>query len=172
MVTPRSAGFWIRAVALVIDLVIIALVQSSLALMGRRLTGSEVEDLWPVPTAVVLFTLVFTAAYTTVLHGLDGQTLGKLIVGVRVVGDDGAPPGVGTAFLRYLGYYASLATFGLGFIMAGLRRDKRALHDLLAGTRVERTRLARARPLPGPPRSAPDDARPGPLNPPLSHPVG
>jgi len=25
----------------------------------------------------------------------------------------------------------------LGFVMAGLRHDKRALHDLIAGTRVE-----------------------------------
>src|SRR5207244_9479926 len=27
---------------------------------------------------------------------------------------------------------------GLGYVMAGLRHDKRALHDLIAGTRVER----------------------------------
>jgi uncharacterized RDD family membrane protein YckC len=27
---------------------------------------------------------------------------------------------------------------GIGYLMAGLRTDKRALHDLLAGTRVER----------------------------------
>jgi uncharacterized RDD family membrane protein YckC len=40
--------------------------------------------------------------------------------------------------LRFFAYGASLFPFGLGFVMAGLRSDRRALHDLLAGTRVER----------------------------------
>jgi len=39
--------------------------------------------------------------------------------------------------------------FALGFVMAGLRRDKRALHDLIAGTRVERLSVSEpAAPLP------------------------
>jgi uncharacterized RDD family membrane protein YckC len=32
----------------------------------------------------------------------------------------------------------SSVILGVGYLMAGLRRDKRALHDLIAGTRVER----------------------------------
>jgi uncharacterized RDD family membrane protein YckC len=32
----------------------------------------------------------------------------------------------------------SAVLFGIGYLMAGLRSDKRALHDLIAGTRVER----------------------------------
>jgi uncharacterized RDD family membrane protein YckC len=32
----------------------------------------------------------------------------------------------------------SSAIFGIGYLMVGLRSDKRALHDLIAGTRVER----------------------------------
>jgi len=42
----------------------------------------------------------------------------------------------------------SSATLGLGYVMAALRHDKRALHDLIAGTRVER--VPRALPVDGP----------------------
>ncbi len=83
-------------------------------------------------------TLLFTALYTAVLHALDGQTLGKLAVGVRVVGTDGERLSFGAALLRWLAFWLSLGSLGFGFVMAGLRRDKRALHDLVAGSRVER----------------------------------
>jgi uncharacterized RDD family membrane protein YckC len=82
--------------------------------------------------------------YTTVLHGqIGGQTLGKMLMGVRVMGVEGGMLSFGAALLRFIGYFASLASLGLGFGMAGLRPDKRALHDLLAGSCV--VRVARAR---------------------------
>ena len=42
------------------------------------------------------------------------------------------------AIIRELGSWLSAAIFGIGYLMVGLRRDKRALHDLIADTRVER----------------------------------
>jgi uncharacterized RDD family membrane protein YckC len=97
---------------------------------------------------------VFAGAYTTVLHALGGQTIGKLIVGVRVVVGNGELPPLGTAFLRHLAYFASAAIFALGFVMAALRADKRALHDLIAGTRVERQPKPAAAESAPPPRPA------------------
>jgi uncharacterized RDD family membrane protein YckC len=135
---PRAAGFWIRAAALVIDIVIIGFVKLSLDFIVGRRYGAEVEQAWSFQTTIVLFTLLFTAAYTTLLHSWLGQTVGKSVVGVRVVAIDGRVLDGGPAFLRYLGYYISLATCGFGYLMAALRRDKRALHDLIAGSRVER----------------------------------
>jgi uncharacterized RDD family membrane protein YckC len=140
MLPRRPAGFWIRLVALVVDGLVFALVQLSLGLLAARIWGVEAEREAALQGAVAAFTLLFTAAYAIVLHSLAGQTIGKLVVGVQVVGDDGEPPRPGAALLRYLGYFASLFTFGIGFLMAGLRADKRGLHDLLAGTRVERLR--------------------------------
>ena len=135
MISTRPAGFWIRAVAALIDFAVIGLVHLSFKLIGAKIVGPDVESLAAFRT---FFTLVFAGAYTTVLHALGGQTIGKVIVGVRVVVGDGEPPPLGTALLRYLAYFASAGIFTLGFVMAGLRRDKRALHDLIAGTRVER----------------------------------
>jgi uncharacterized RDD family membrane protein YckC len=147
---PRPAGFWIRAVAAGVDFMLVALVHASFRAAARRWV--PVDDGWPVESAVGTFTLLFTLAYTTVLHAVAGQTIGKLVVGARVVGIQGDLPGLGAALLRYVGYYVSAVTAGLGFLMAGLRRDKRALHDLLAGTRVERVLASRPQPVaPEPP---------------------
>jgi len=138
MISTRPAGFWIRAVAALIDFAVFGLVQLSFRLIGAKLVGPDAQSVASFKPIVTFFTLVFAGAYTTVLHAFGGQTIGKLIVGVRVVGGDGGVPSLGTALLRHLGYFASGAVFFLGFAMAGLRADKRALHDLIAGTRVER----------------------------------
>ena len=121
MVEDRPAGFWIRAVALALDFAIFSLVQASYGALAHLVWGTQVQDAWTLAPTVWTFTFVFAAVYTTVLHALFGQTIGKMIVGVHVVvGEDGAPP-----------------SFGV-YAMAGLRHDKGALHDLIAGTRVER----------------------------------
>src|ERR687892_11440 len=121
---PRPAGFWIRAVALAIDLVVFALVQASFAALATVLVGPAVDGIGGQHPSVALFTLLFTAVYMTVL--------------------------------RYLAYYLSLMPLGFGYLVAGLRRDKRALHDLIAGSRVERLprrRRAVRRPSPARPAS-------------------
>jgi len=139
MVEARAAGFWIRAVALALDFAIFSLVQASYGALAHLVWGTQVQDAWTLAPTVWTFTFVFAAVYTTVLHALFGQTIGKMIVGVHVVvGEDGAPPSFGVSILRFVAYFASCATLGLGYVMAGLRHDKRALHDLIAGTRVER----------------------------------
>jgi len=144
MIEPRPAGFWIRALAALIDFAIFALVQFSFGYIGASAWGPDIEKSAAFKPMVTLFTVVFAGAYTTLLHALGGQTIGKMIVGVKVVAAAGEPPPLGTALLRYLAYFASAGIFTLGFVMAGLRHDKRALHDLIAGTRVER--LPRAAP--------------------------
>jgi uncharacterized RDD family membrane protein YckC len=145
----RPAGFWRRALAALLDLLVFFLVQVSFGFVAARVAGADVEEGAGFLPLVWSFTLVFTTVYTTVLHAwLGGQTIGKALVGIRVVTIDGGPLPVGTALLRHLGYFASIATLTLGYLMAGLRRDKRALHDLLAGTRVEHTSTAVERPEP------------------------
>jgi uncharacterized RDD family membrane protein YckC len=130
-------------VALVIDFVLFGLVQLSLAFIAGRVWGRDIEDATAFHAGVVLFTLLFTVLYTTLLHAATGQTVGKLVTGIRVAGVDGALLPGGAALLRYFAYYASLAPLGAGFVMAGLRADKRALHDLFAGSRVEHLPVTR-----------------------------
>jgi uncharacterized RDD family membrane protein YckC len=147
VITTRPAGFWIRAVAALLDFALFGLVKGSLGLIAARTWRTELDAPGGVQGVITVCTILFAALYTIVLHALEGQTIGKLLVGVRVVGLDGEPPPIGASVLRSFAYAASLFPLGLGFVMAGLRADKRGLHDLIAGTRVERV----ARPVPPPP---------------------
>jgi uncharacterized RDD family membrane protein YckC len=155
MVDGRPAGFWIRALALALDFAIFFVVQATYGALARGVGGAELDGAWTLKPTLGLFGLLFAATYTIVLHTLFGQTVGKLVVGIRVL-VAGEPPPFGASFLRFCAYFVSLAPVGLGFVMAGLRHDKRALHDLIAGTRVEwlpRAAAAGAR-VPGPPAVA------------------
>ncbi len=76
---------------------------------------------------------------------------GKRLLGLRVTALDGGRCGVGRTALRFFAGIASWALLNLGHAMAGWNPGKRALHDFIAGTRVE---LA-----PGAPAAMPAAAR-------------
>jgi uncharacterized RDD family membrane protein YckC len=138
-VAPRPAGFWIRFVAFAIDGLVIMLAQLLLAFIAARRWGVDVERAPTLQGGVVFFTLVFAVLYPTVLHSVAGQTVGKLVMGARVVATDGGLLPPGAAFLRAIAHWLTLVfMLGVGHLLAGLRKDKRALHDLLAGSRVDR----------------------------------
>ena len=144
MIATRPAGFWIRVVAAIVDFAVFWLVNLTLGLLAARMFRVDLESALALRSSLAACTVLFVALYVIVLHALEGQTIGKLVVRVRVVGPDDLPPPVGASVLRFFAYFVSLLPFGLGFIMAGLRADRRGLHDLIAGTRVER--VARAAP--------------------------
>lgn len=157
----QPAGFWIRAVALSLDVIVFALVHVSLRALATLVGGPDRDALDSPHTSVPLFTLFFTALYTVALHTVAGQTIGKSLLGIRVVGMDGTPLGAGPAILRYLAAWLSAVPLGFGFLVAGLRADKRALHDLIAASRVEhvpaRRRFERRPVAPRPPAVAPQE---------------
>ncbi len=154
------AGFWIRLVAFLIDLLVIMVVQFLLQVIARVRFRSDADG---VMGAVAFFTFVFAVAYPTVLHTIAGQTLGKLATRVRVVALDGEALPLGASFLRAIAFWAALVlTFGIGHVVGGLRKDKRAFHDLLAGSRAERLpsptpsrRIGGRRPAPPPVAASP-----------------
>lgn len=72
-----------------------------------------------------------------------GQTIGKKIVGIRIVDQEGKLPGLRTLlYRRYLPIYLLDAVPVVGGILVIadflfiFRADRRCLHDMLAGTRV------------------------------------
>ncbi|OGK77237.1 MAG: hypothetical protein A2W08_02250 [Candidatus Rokubacteria bacterium RBG_16_73_20] len=151
MTEPRPAGFWVRALAALVDVAIYALVQASFGKVAALLGDIDFAGSVPFQGLLVFHTFLFASAYAIVLHWLGGQTLGKMLAGARVVADDGGPLTLGAAVLRYLAYFVSWATLGFGYVMAGLRQDRRALHDLIAGTRVVRVGRAATRAAAAPP---------------------
>lgn len=85
---------------------------------------------------VVLYELIFMA--------LSGQTPGQRLLGMRVIDGYGDPPSLARAIGRLLGLFLSIALFGLGCLWIAFSREKRGLHDLLAGTWVVRSSGAAA----------------------------
>jgi uncharacterized RDD family membrane protein YckC len=138
-VAARPAGFWIRAVAVLIDAIVLLGARVALTAIAWAVFG-EAAASRPVRAALGFVTVVAGALYWILLHAMNGQTLGKMAVGVRVVALDGGPVGVSRAAVRLVGYWVSSVALGIGYLIAAFRADKRALHDLLAGTRVERVR--------------------------------
>jgi uncharacterized RDD family membrane protein YckC len=77
-------------------------------------------------------TFYFTAF--TALWG--GQTIGKKLLGIKVLQLDGTPLSLWDSFGRYGGYGAGIATGLLGFIQIYWNPNKQAIHDQISATVV------------------------------------
>lgn len=163
-----KAGFWIRFVAIFIDGIIFSILLLGLsmvvmALMGQSfmefmmVTGSgpigdtQVQTMaarmsTDISTTILTLNglyLLLAILYFVVPTGRSGQTLGKRVCGIRVIRSKGelGSIGFGRALLReIIGKWLSTLFFCIGYLMAAFHRQKRALHDLVAGTYVIKSR--------------------------------
>lgn len=87
---------------------------------------------WLVAGTYALWAFVYTASQLAA----SGRTLGKALLGLRVVEADGSELGPRRAALRTVVFPLSFVLFGAGFLVGLVRRDRRELHDLLARTAV------------------------------------
>jgi uncharacterized RDD family membrane protein YckC len=134
----EAAGFGIRFLAFLVDEMIlgIPLLLGGLAWMTSFALGPSASLL---SAAFSLYSL-FCIFYYIYFWGARGATPGKSLLGLTVVTDSGETPiGYGRALLRLVGYAASSFLLGLGFLLIAFSPDRRALHDRIAGTRVERS---------------------------------
>lgn len=74
--------------------------------------------------------------YMWVGLALAGRTVGMLLAGLKVVARDGRPLSPRAAFVRVLTFPLSFLLFGLGLVGIVVGRERRALHDVLAGSAV------------------------------------
>jgi uncharacterized RDD family membrane protein YckC len=135
----RDAGLGARLVAVMLDVLILAIVDVVVIYFTMQLCDLTADDLWILPKApLVAFLLLQNGGYL-VAFTAGGQTLGKMATGIRVVPSDAdAPLDLGRAFLRTLMWAVLAVPAGLGFLPALFNRDHRGLHDRFAGTRVVR----------------------------------
>jgi uncharacterized RDD family membrane protein YckC len=134
-----DAGVGARLLAVLIDLMILAVVDAAVVYFTMQICGIPVEDLGILPKGpLITFLLVQNGGYLVVFTA-GGQTLGKMAVGIRVVPADDEPSiDLGRAFLRTLVWVLLAVPVGLGFLTALFSPDHRGLHDRFAGTRVVR----------------------------------
>ena len=86
------------------------------------------------PIALLLAAVV--GLYSLAFHFLSGKTIGKMVVGLRVITTDGNPLTIWRAAGRTAAYAATLMTFFIGFLWILVDDRGQALHDKIAGTYV------------------------------------
>jgi uncharacterized RDD family membrane protein YckC len=139
-------GFFRRAGAFLIDIIVILalwIVMFFLSYIGYKvgLSAHARAVTWERATPLVALltwgSIGLATAYFVVFHGLDGKTIGKRLLGLRVVGDERGTISYRRAFLRWL-LLVLLAPLVLGLLWVLGSKEKRAWHDSLAGTWVIR----------------------------------
>jgi uncharacterized RDD family membrane protein YckC len=90
--------------------------------------------------AYLVIVLIVGFIYWVVLPGVTGATLGKRMVGIRVVGQDGNYAGIGRNLIRQILWVVDslpwLIPYLLGFILALVTKGHRRVGDMAGGTYV------------------------------------
>jgi uncharacterized RDD family membrane protein YckC len=134
-----TAGFappWKRLLAALVDGILWTLANVVLGVFVLALavfTGG-----WPYSAATPYASALLVGwLYHALTESAPWQaTPGKWLVDVRVCGTDGARLTFRRSSVRYFSKLLAAAPLGLGFLPALFRQDRRALHDLVAGTLV------------------------------------
>jgi uncharacterized RDD family membrane protein YckC len=116
-----------------------------LAYIGYKvgLTAHDRSISWsnaaPLMTFLTFAWMGLTTAYFVVFHGMEGKTIGKWLLGLRVVGAGQAALTYRQALLRWVGTVGfGIVSLGLSFLWILWQREKRGWHDFLARTWVIR----------------------------------
>jgi lipopolysaccharide export system ATP-binding protein len=133
-----AAGFWRRLGAATVD-IMFCLVLYALLYVGtmKYLDYLESDLVFDIFQEVIPGFFIFLFLYHLILEATPLQaTMGKRLFDIRVFDRNGRRAGVISTLLRHLAKLLTFSTAGIGFLMAALRKDKRALHDLLSGCSV------------------------------------
>lgn len=127
-----------RGAAYIADLLVLILVWLIIILLVG-LTVPIAEMGTPVFVGAVLGWFVTQWLYFGIQEAaMGGQTLGKKLVGIRVVNTSGQTPGLGAAMLRNV--LRTIDNFpysyGVGALLVGSTEQGRRVGDILAGTHV------------------------------------
>jgi uncharacterized RDD family membrane protein YckC len=154
LVAVEIAGFWRRVLGGTVDLAILAATAGPVAWGLHRLVdplplapGARGLDLALSLFASDFSTLLLRAGPLLVLVGLyfmftvswTGRTLGHRLLSMHIVDRHGRPPSLPTAGLRTIAQLVGLVAAALGPLWIAFDSERRAVHDLVAGTYVVRS---------------------------------
>ena len=122
------AGFWIRLVAYVIDLIMLSVVGFVLGFAMAGFGSQAIGTVMNILIGVSYFALMESSSYQA--------TLGKMAVGVKVGDHNGDQISLLNAVGRYFGKMISGLLLCIGFMMIGWDEKNQGIHDKLASTYV------------------------------------
>lgn len=177
--TVVYAGFWVRFAAFLIDSLIVgaALLIVRLALFFG-FSVFELIEVNPLDTKVLfsytvkdIILYLAGAAYYIICTYCAGTTAGKWLFNLRVVPAGGSGQRklrlIDVVYRETIGKFLSGLVMNIGYIIAGMDSEKRALHDMLCDTRVIYAKRVKVIPVrPGqyaytPPGAGPQNMTPG-----------
>jgi len=139
------AGFGARAVAYILDSILLSLVIGALSIVvlpiiaGTSRDG-DVSAAGGAAIAVwVILIILVSLLYFPFFWQRSGRTPAMGMFNIKVVRDsDGGPITWGRAVLRYIGFFIDSIVFGLpiGWLWPLFDKRRRAWHDLIGGTVV------------------------------------
>lgn len=138
--SQQSAGLAPRALAMVIDVVLMASLSALLMWAAYGQPIAKWNDLRP---ASVVINWLLPLIGCVLFWSWQGATPGKLIVGLKVVdAKTGGKPSPLQALLRWIGYLVSAVPLFAGFLWARVDAQGRTWHDRIARTAVLHSRPA------------------------------
>ena len=122
------AGFWIRCVAFVID-------ASFVVCLMNIAVYFDIESYIPISIAIVY--MILFAFYSFIfVYLFDGQSIGKMLTGIKVIEENGSKLGFFTAFVREFAGKLIMIPLFLTFIFTAFSYKKHSIIDYLSDTCV------------------------------------
>jgi len=132
-----SAAIPARLLAAILDLALLVAIDLVVVVLTLKLTGLPSAESSRLPLAPMGgFLAILNFGYAVLMTVMGGQTIGKMATGIRVVHVHRDDVPLGAGLVRALGLLVGALPAGLGFAAILIDRDRRALHDRLAGTKV------------------------------------
>jgi len=138
----RLAGAGSRIAAAVVDflvqgvaIVIISLIYYFAALGGVYITSSMADSSLYTAIAVLLIFCVVFVYYILIEIFMDGQTIGKKLLGLRVIRENGAPINLTQSLIRNI-LKLTVDLMGVGVVMIMFSKKCKRLGDMAASTVV------------------------------------
>ena len=132
-----SASVVRRVGAVLIDFLIVVGIDSAVVMLTERLaqvpidTFREIQLLLPFAAFLMLLDCSYVVALTT----FGGQTIGKMLLGIRVVLKDGGAVDFRAVMIRTLVAVLSVVPLGIGCLYMAINKGH-SLHDVVAKTKV------------------------------------
>jgi len=130
--TAPKAGFWIRFLAILIDGILLAIVNSAVAAVLNLSTSGR-------SGLSILLGLAYYVFFWSKSSLWPGQTIGSKLLKIRVIKTDGSDLEISQALIRYVGFFISAIVLLIGLIWAAFDPNKQGWHDKIAGTYVVKT---------------------------------
>jgi uncharacterized RDD family membrane protein YckC len=129
-----------RILATIVDAIVFSVIFWVLALLFGSTSAEGGSVAFSLGGLGSLICLVVIFAYYTLLEGYLGQTLGKMLLGIKVVREDnGGVPGLGAAAIRtVLRIIDGILFYLVAFISVLATQKNRRLGDMAANTLVVR----------------------------------